>query len=151
MYEGHQSVFSLFLKSYGNRRFFSQGVRRHPGMLNSTWSLHLGKPPVMGYTFRPPIKEPVYFRIQEQLVSHIPRIAGDLRIQPPVKDLTRRSRNCSFHFEFKGLRRALHDFFSFFFLSLKYCSNRSRRSFQNRSYSRTHPATCFRGSPRNEM
>src|SRR5580692_6176267 len=120
-------------------------------MLNSTRPLDLRESAVMGRPLEGPVKEPVYLRIQNKLFGCIPGIAGDLWIQPCIKHLTRRSRDCSFKPEFKCLSGFIHYFFSFFFLSLEYCSNWSRRSFQNRSYSCTHPATSLSGFPRNDM
>src|SRR5437879_4879988 len=100
-----------------------------------------------------PIPEPVYLRIDDQLFVFMPGITRDLWVQPGIENLTRRSRNCPFQLDFECLCRCAHSFFFsfFFFWSLKYCSNSSRRSFQNRSYSCTHPATAWSGSPRNEM
>src|SRR5579862_2303766 len=120
-------------------------------MLNSAWSLNFRKSPVMGILFNEPVKKAVHFRIQEELFSHIPRIARDLWIQPPIKHLGRRGRDCSVELKFQGLFGVRHYFFSFFFLFLKYCSNWSRRSFQNRSYSCIHPATSRSGPPRKEI
>src|SRR5271154_5616380 len=120
-------------------------------MLNSTRPLELRESAVMGGSLEGPVKEPVYFRIQDELFGCIPGIAGDLWIQPGIEHFARRSGDCSFKLKLDGLRGFCHRLFSFFFLSLKYCSNWSRRWFQNRSYSCTHPATSRSGSPRNEM
>src|SRR5215469_1983211 len=134
MHKGHKRGLLLFLKGHGYCRFFSHCVRRHPGMLNSTRSLELRESAVMGRSLEGPVKKSVYLRIQRELFSCIPRISGNLGIEPCIEDLTERSWDRSFKLKFKGLGRVLHYFFSFFFfLSLKYCSNWSRRSFQNRS------------------
>src|SRR5215467_6067746 len=120
-------------------------------MLNSARPLDLRESAVMGCSLEGPVKEPVYFRIQNKPFRCVPGVAGNLWIQPPVKHFTRRSRDRSFNLKFNGLGVCPHFFLSFFLLSLKYCSNWSRRSFQNRSYSCSHPATSRRGPPRNEM
>src|ERR1700737_4593494 len=103
-------------------------------MLDSTRPLDLRESAVMGRPLEGPVKEPVYFRIQ-QCIEHLAGRSGD----------------CSFKLKFNGLGSCPHYFCPFFFLSLKYCSNWSRRWVQNRSYSCSHPATSLRGSPRNEM
>src|ERR1700740_1839695 len=109
-------------------------------MLNSTGSLDLRESAVMGCPLEGPVEEPVHFRIQNKLFGCVPGIARDLWVQPRIVNLTRWSRDRSFELKFNGLRGFVHRFFSFFFfLSLKYCSNWSRRSFQNRSYPCTHP------------
>src|SRR5215510_1304656 len=152
MKEGHQRGFSPFFKGHRDHRLVSQGVWRHPSVLNAIRSIGLREPSVVGSPPDEPVKEPVYFRVQNQFVSLMPGSARHFGIQPSVEHLTWRSRDCSFKPEFKRVRGLPHRFFSFFpFLTLKYCSNWSRRWFQNRSYSCTHPATCRSGSPRNEM
>src|ERR1039457_7597568 len=54
-------------------------------MLNSARSFYHRKSPVMGSSLGGPVKEPIYFWIQEQLISYIPRIARNLWIQPPIE------------------------------------------------------------------
>src|SRR5215469_1034505 len=120
-------------------------------MPNSIRPLDLRESAVMGRPLKGPIKEAVHFRIQDEFFGGIPRVAGDPWIQPRIVNFTWKRGDCSFKRKFEGLPRVLHRFFSLFFLSLKYCSNWSRRSFQNRSYSWTHPATSRSGSPRNDM
>src|SRR5215469_15779761 len=102
-------------------------------MLNSTRPLDLRESAVMGRPLEGPVEEPVDLRIQKQLFGCVPGIAGNVWIQPRIEHFVRRSRDRSFKLEFKGLLRILHHFFSFFFLSLKCCSNWSRRWLQNRS------------------
>src|SRR5215469_4978106 len=100
-------------------------------MLNSTRPLDLRESAVMGRPLEGPVEEPVYFRIQNQLFGGVPGIARNLWIQPRIEHFARKSRDCSFELEFKILVRVLHHFFSFF-LSLRCCSNWSRRWLQNR-------------------
>src|SRR5271169_674410 len=81
MHQCHPRAFSLFLEGKSDHRLLSQGVWRHPGMLNSARSLDFRESAVMGRPFLAlHIKEPVHFRIQKQLESRIPEIAGDLWI-----------------------------------------------------------------------
>src|ERR1700676_509818 len=110
-------------------------------MLNSAWPIYFHEAPEVGLPLTEPVPEPVYFRIDDQFVMVMKWSARDFWIQPRIENLTWRSRDCPFTLDFKGLCGGIHHFFfSFFsFLSLKYCSNRSRRSFQYRSYSCTHP------------
>jgi len=42
----------------------------------------MGRPP------EGPVKEPVYFKIQYELLGYVPGIAWDLWIQPPIEHLT---------------------------------------------------------------
>ena len=121
MHEGHQGVFSLFLEGHSHCRLFSQGFGRHPRMLNSSRTLDLRESAIMGRPLERPEKETVDFRIQRELLGSIPGIAGDLRIQPSIEYLSQGSRDCSFELKFKGLLRFSITFFSFFFLSRKYC------------------------------
>jgi hypothetical protein len=72
-------------------------------MLNSAGSLHLGKSPVMGVPLDQPVKEPVYLRIQEKLLSHVPRITWDLGIQPRIEHLSGGSGDRSVNPDFNGL------------------------------------------------
>src|SRR2546425_2558439 len=121
-------------------------------MLNSAWPIYFHKAPEVGLPSTEPVPEAVYLLIDDELVMFMKWSAWDLRIQPRIKHLARRSRDRPFNLDLKGpCARVHHFFFSSFFLSLKYCSNWSRRSFQNRSYSCSHPATSWSGSPRNEM
>src|SRR5271170_4829054 len=126
MHEGQQGVFSLFREGQRYDRFFAQGVRRQPGMLDSTRPLHLSESPVMGNALEAAVKEPVHFRIQEQLLTPIgamPQTAEEIWTQPVIKHALRKSREGSFKLRFKGLLRVLDHFFTFFFLSLKCCSD----------------------------
>src|SRR5579864_6565910 len=106
MHEGHQGLVSLSLEGHGHCRLFSEGLRRYPRVLNPSRSLDHHEPAIMGRPLERPEKEPV-----------------DFRIQPSIEYLSQGSRDRSFKLKFKGLLRVLHYLFSFFFLSLKYCSN----------------------------
>src|SRR6185312_10601146 len=151
VHERHYRVLSLLPEGHRHCRFMTESARRHPSVLNSARPLELRESAVMGRTFEGPIEQPIYLRIQQELFGRIPGIAGDFWIQPRIEYFVRSRRDSSLKLEFKRLRRFRHYFISFFFLSLKYRSNWSRCSFQNRSYSCTHPATSRRGSPRSDM
>jgi hypothetical protein len=76
MREGHQGPVSLFLEGHGHCRFFTQGLRRYPRMLNPSRSLDHREPAIMGRPIERPVKEPVDFRIEQELLGCIPGIFG---------------------------------------------------------------------------
>src|SRR5258705_3102355 len=105
-------------------------------MAKSTRSIDFDEPPVVGAALRrEQVPEPIDLRIDDQLLILVPESARDLWIEPCVEDLARRRRDRPLELDFHGLRRRpRHFFFAFLcFLSAKWRSNRSRRSFQKRS------------------
>src|SRR6516164_3505863 len=117
MHEGHECVVSVFLEGQSNDRLLSQGIWRHPGVLNPTRPLDLRESAVMGRPLEGPVKEAVYLRVQYKFFGCIPGIAGDFWIQPRIENLTRSGRDCALKLEFHRFRRCLHCFFSFFLSS----------------------------------
>src|SRR5579883_2909101 len=103
VHEGHERFLSLGCEGYGDGRFFTEGVRRYPGMLNAPRALNIREPAVMGCSFERPVKEPVYFRIQDELFGGIPRITGNCWIQPRIEDFARRCGDCSLNLELKSV------------------------------------------------
>src|SRR5262245_1463258 len=74
MQEREESAFSVFLEGHRNDCFFSQRVARHPGKLNSTWSIDFRKPPIVGgASYGEPVPEPVDLWIDDQLFMLVPR------------------------------------------------------------------------------
>src|ERR1700733_14470803 len=120
-------------------------------MLHPHRPLHLCEPAVMRDAVQLPVKEPVDFRVQDELLGGIPWIAWDLGGQPSIEHLMRRGGYCPLNLDFNRFCCSRHLLFSFALLSLKCFSNRSRRSFQNCSYSCTHPDTNCSGSARKEI
>jgi hypothetical protein len=88
-----------------------------------TGPLHLRESAIVRDAAEVPVKEPVCFRIQDELLGGIPWIAWDLWIQPRIKYNLLRSSYCSLNLHFNRLGCSCHLFFFFALLSLKYLSN----------------------------
>src|ERR1700685_2012054 len=144
--KGDFSVLSTRFHRYchdGLRPFSSFG---HPGVLDHAGPVDLKEAAIVGprpaFMLHREIEKTVYNRIQDHAVRPEPRPAGALGVDPDVEDFFGGGGNGSGNANFSKLHR------DFSLYGPKYFSSRSRRTFQNCSYFRTHRATSRRGSGR---
>src|ERR1700730_1621694 len=135
---------SARLQSDRHNRLRALGCFRHPGVLQQTRPIHLCEAPVMGpnapFMLHRKIKEPIDDCIQDHAFRSEPRSARTLRINPDVIHFLGGRRNRARNGDVSKLHR------DFSFCLAKNSCSRSRRSFQNGSYSRIHRATSRNGS-----
>ena len=132
MNESHNRIMTLFFESHCDRGFFAKRVWRHPSVLNLVWPLDFGKTTIVGSSLKKPIKKPIDLRIEEEFFCCIPSVSLNFGVKPAIEYFFGRSGDYSFYFKLQCLFRSARYFFSVL-LFLKWCSNLSRRSVQNRS------------------